>query len=207
LLKEHIGLPVVTSTAETSTRRDFKSAWKGCPPELRVRKHAPLLQSRMRTIGTFFCASMTRIEVEGISFRYSCYHCSMNLLLTLFLSSLTTLAVVHYVALEFFLYWRYLWFDIPMHLLGGTTVALGISILPFFRINIPRRFLTLFGYVSIVLCVGLAWEAFELIGGISILDESFVPDTITDLCMDILGGLIGYALSVKMHSFKTDSAL
>jgi len=43
LLKEHIGLPVVTSTAETSTRRNFKSAWKGYPPELRVRKHAPLL--------------------------------------------------------------------------------------------------------------------------------------------------------------------
>ncbi len=47
LLKEHIGLPVVTSTAETSTRRDFKSAWKGYPPELRVRKHAPLLHQRI----------------------------------------------------------------------------------------------------------------------------------------------------------------
>jgi len=177
LLIEHIGLPVVTSTAETSTRRDFKSAWKGCPPELRVRQHAPSLH-----------------EKNALCAFFSCYHYRMPLLLTFFFSSLVTVAVIHITALQFFLYWKYLWLDIPVHFLGGISVVLGVSILPFFRIKVGPRYRTLLATLCIVLCVGLMWEIFEVFAGVPIEREGFVFDTTIDLLMDMLGGVIGYGI-------------
>lgn len=50
-------------------------------------------------------------------------------------SSLVTLALVHYLSFEFFLYWKYLWLDIPVHILGTITVAFGIATAPFFALR------------------------------------------------------------------------
>jgi hypothetical protein len=115
--------------------------------------------------------------------------------LTFFLTTRTTLAVVHISATKFFLYWKYLWFDIPMHFLGGVCVALGLSALPFFRIHVFERFRTPLIYASVTLLVGILWEIFEVTSGIMVIDETFVPDTVLDLVMDVLGGLVGYAVA------------
>ena len=118
----------------------------------------------------------------------------MSLLFTLFFSSVIALAMIHIVALKFFLYWKYFWLDIPMHIFGGITCALG------FVICLSRNKLTtawytsLWGYLSFTFFIGIAWELFEVTSGFSIIDEHFVSDTITDLSMDILGGVIGYAI-------------
>ena len=118
----------------------------------------------------------------------------MMLQLTFFLVTLTTLAVVHISATRFFLYWKYLWFDIPMHFLGGVCVALGLSALPFFRIHVLERWRTPTVYALTALLIGILWEIFEVTSGIMVIDETFIPDTVLDLTMDVLGGLVGYVL-------------
>ena len=52
----------------------------------------------------------------------------------LFLIALSVLAALHFIALSLYLYWQVWWFDIPMHLLGGFTVVLGIHTLADLRI-------------------------------------------------------------------------
>lgn len=119
----------------------------------------------------------------------------MFLSVSIFLSALFLIGITHVLALEFYLYWTYLWFDMPMHVFGGFTVALGFSMLPFFRIHIPEHLKTLQVYLVVVLAVGLLWELFEYVGGISILaEEDFFNDTSMDLVLDLLGGAVGYYL-------------
>lgn len=124
----------------------------------------------------------------------------MNILLTLFFTSFTTLAVIHFFATKFFLYWKYFWFDIPMHVFGGVCVAFGFAILPFFRIQLPSRYTTLKGYIGAVLCVGILWEVFEYFFGLSgfAVQNDFIFDTVKDLIMDMLGGVIAYGVIMKI---------
>jgi len=124
----------------------------------------------------------------------------VNLVLTLLLSSLTLLAVSHWAATSFFLYWKYQWLDIPIHMLGGICVALGTASLPFLRVSLPQFFNTYGGYVCIVLLVGTTWEMFEYFAGVSIMDAYFIVDTIIDYCMNLVGVSIGYGIvrSIKI---------
>jgi hypothetical protein len=124
----------------------------------------------------------------------------MTILLTLTMITLSVLATAHIIALQFFLYWKYNWFDIPMHFLGGVCVALGFGILPFFRIRLKEAYDTLLTYVAVVLVVGLFWEVFEIVGGVNVIDEYFVGDTLIDLLMDILGGMLGYVLVHRLRA-------
>jgi hypothetical protein len=116
----------------------------------------------------------------------------MVIRLTLFLSTLCTVGIVHLLATSFYLYWKYPWFDIPMHFLGGVVCAFGFSILPFFRIILPTRYTSVYGYVVFVLIVGIAWEIFEVVSGISLQEHDFIIDTLTDIGMDIAGTLSAY---------------
>ena len=118
----------------------------------------------------------------------------MNLLLTYFFSTLVTVAVANEIAIHFFLYWKYSWIDMPIHFLGGVSVALGISILPFLRITLSPRLGTFFAYVTMTFTAGVAWEVFEFTNGITKIEPGFYSDTFSDLCMDILGGAIGYGI-------------
>jgi hypothetical protein len=126
----------------------------------------------------------------------------MALRITFFLSALCILALVHVMALQFYIYWQYLWFDIPMHILGGVCVALGVSILPFLRIHFFEKHQNISTYLAIVLCVGVVWEIFEYGAGISIILSlaDFIIDTILDLCMDLFGGIIGYAFVMRLNT-------
>lgn len=87
-----------------------------------------------------------------------------------------------------------MWLDIPVHVLGGITVALGISILPFFKISLPKKYATLFAYVGTAVMVGIAWEIFEVASSVAVVDDGYVIDTVIDLCMDALGGALGYGI-------------
>lgn len=118
----------------------------------------------------------------------------MGYLLTFFLSTATTFVLVHIVATKFFLYWKYLWFDIPMHFLGGIVCALGIAILPFFNIRYIEKRSSFFLYIVLVLAIGVSWELYEYNAGLYHLESNLVPDTILDLCMDVLGGVVGYGI-------------
>jgi hypothetical protein len=118
----------------------------------------------------------------------------MPILLTFFFTTFITLALVHIYAMELSLYWKFAWFDISMHLLGGVVVALGQAILPFIRIRFFTPPLRVHTTLLFVFCVGIAWELFEIGAGISIHEPGFVTDTILDLIMDLAGGFIGYVV-------------
>jgi hypothetical protein len=127
----------------------------------------------------------------------------MGVLLTLFFSSFVTLALIHTVANMFFLYWKYPWFDIPMHFFGGVVCALGIAILPSLRIHFFERRTTLYAYVLGVVSIGVCWELFEYSAGIYTLETDVVGDLLLDLTMDVIGAAIGYGIvkSIKqMHA-------
>ena len=114
--------------------------------------------------------------------------------MSLFFSALVTLALVHKVAMQFFLYWKYPWLDIPVHFLGGIVCALGIAILPFLHIHFFGRHKTDIAYVCGVFIIGVCWEVFEYNVGLYQFEPHIVTDTLTDMGMDILGGVVGYGI-------------
>lgn len=99
------------------------------------------------------------------------------------------LAAVHVLALEHFLYWHYLWFDIPMHALGGVVIGALVAPLVF-----GRRTVWFFALCALLF---IAWEVFEYVGGIS-KGPDLIPDTILDFIMDTLGALLPYVLARKI---------
>lgn len=120
-----------------------------------------------------------------------------------FLISLTVLGVVHILSLELFLYWKYPGLDIPVHALGGATVALGLFSLHDLFPRYPARLLYPIPVLLLVLLVSLAWEVYELQIGIPI-EADFEVDTIADLIMDMLGGIIGYVVGYSVSTLDLD---
>jgi glycopeptide antibiotics resistance protein len=122
---------------------------------------------------------------------------------TLFLVALSTLLIVHVLATNFYLYWKYGWLDMSVHVLGGTTIALGFFLLPLFNIRISKRFFTLLAVLLSVLVRGLFWEVYEyqFARTVQIGEQGFWIDTVTDLCMDTLGGFIGYSVATRLRNF------
>ena len=114
---------------------------------------------------------------------------------------IATLAVLHIFALENDLYWKFQWFDLMTHFLGGMWAALffywvGSSV---------GRASNLLLVIGGALLLGVAWEFLELAAGISNA-PNYVSDTTGDLLMDILGAMF-VAAAVKsillVHRAKT----
>lgn len=106
------------------------------------------------------------------------------------------LAVTHYLAQQWYLYWLYPWFDNPIHFWGGFTVALG-SQTPTFASLTHMRPKTVLGCVVLVLGIGILWEVFEWLYVINDMSE-YVIDTTLDLVMDVLGGIFGFFIIKKV---------
>jgi hypothetical protein len=121
----------------------------------------------------------------------------------LFIISLSVLAVGHILSLTFYLYWTYLWLDIPMHFLGGMTVALGL--LTFFAKYVPRSLRGFVLTLGVVFVVGIAWEVFELVNGLIDIELRPIADTLLDLVLDLMGGALGYALARATSSLDTNA--
>lgn len=96
------------------------------------------------------------------------------------------LATLHLWAFEEFLYWRYVWFDILMHFLGG--LALGVFLAAFLNAWRPMLFL--------VACTAIltGWELFEYLLGFP-REANYVFDTALDLLMGTLGMLLAYGVA------------
>ncbi|HEY4502454.1 MAG TPA: hypothetical protein VJH21_01330 [Candidatus Paceibacterota bacterium] len=106
-------------------------------------------------------------------------------------------AGLHFLALQYALYWLLSWFDILMHFLGGFLVGLITIFALWYTKNIlhvdiivtGRR--TLILTLSITFTVGVAWELFEYI--FNLRDAvHYVIDTMIDLTMDLLGAIAVY---------------
>lgn len=103
---------------------------------------------------------------------------------------LAGIAVVHIAALQWYLYWHFVWLDVPVHFAGGVWLALmGSWIL--LRAGQEMRVETVF---SIVVVLSIAWEIFELAAGIP-REANFLFDTVLDLTMDMAGAILGFLLA------------
>lgn len=111
-----------------------------------------------------------------------------------FVLSLVTLALLQLLSVKFFLYWVYPALDIPMHALGGVTVALGfLAIAP--RFARSSLWQGLMATLLVVLVVGVGWEAYEYLTGTIFDSHAPIADTLLDIVMDLIGGALGYAVA------------
>lgn len=94
---------------------------------------------------------------------------------------------LHLEALANFWYWKYDWFDIPMHMLGGATLGVFIVALS----HRPRP-LT---YLFIVAFIIIGWEVMEYVTGITRNEPGYVLDTSHDLLNGTLGATLSYVIA------------
>src|SRR5680860_1781235 len=112
------------------------------------------------------------------------------------------LSLLDKLAFDHYLYWRFPWFDIVMHLIGG--VAIGLVSIYFYwewqkrkfaknpdeeNSNLIDRKLYYLYNLGFILVVGLGWEIFE------ILIDRITRFNLENVLKDLLFGIIG-SLSV-----------
>jgi hypothetical protein len=103
-------------------------------------------------------------------------------------------AGAHALALHYSLYWRFRWFDMPMHFLGGFLVVSAVLWcvtfipLPWALSKLNRPALAL----ASALIIGIAWEVFEYTAGITRGEPGYWFDTLHDLALDLFGGGVSY---------------
>lgn len=111
---------------------------------------------------------------------------------------LAALALLHYFALEFSLYWHFVWLDLASHTLGGIWAGLfALWLRPQSGFHEAATWVV-FG--AIVL--GIGWEFFEITIG-SPRAANFFFDTSLDLFADVVGGVIA-AAAVHIVSFRKE---
>ena len=89
------------------------------------------------------------------------------------------MAVTQHYALLHYWYWSYPWLDLVMHFSGGVVITL-IAV-AYVGAGL-RAFL-------IMITIGILWEVYEFVIGISVAELNFVTDSLVDLGMDVVGGL------------------
>ena len=109
-------------------------------------------------------------------------------------TTIVIVAILHFVALNFYLYWSYWWFDILVHFLGGFWIGLSALWLIFFSGFTDKESagFTAYFLIAIVasIIVGLGWEVFETVAKIAADPTVYWKDTLTDLALDIIGGML-----------------
>ncbi len=105
------------------------------------------------------------------------------------------MAITQHYALLNYWYWEYWWLDILMHFFGGLLIALGASLA-------LQRWAHI---ILAVLVIGVLWEVFEYVIGISIREPNFVLDSSLDLFADIVGGFVACGIIHVCRRFLSPS--
>lgn len=112
--------------------------------------------------------------------------------------------ILHAVAMYFFLYWRVLWLDTPMHFIGGFLAGLIMIWWSFYtkKVSLPKNLPMLYSFVIIVsmaALVGVLWEIYEFTVDNFVtgtgknyinLTQPSIIDTMKDLFLDITGAAL-----------------
>lgn len=105
---------------------------------------------------------------------------------------LVIVAALHWIGESMLYYWTMSWYDWAVHFLGGVWAALFVLWaleLPFFASLKP--FLSVRTLVLAVLCIGVAWEIYELAFALTDYhDIGYAWDTTHDILMDVSGSVV-----------------
>lgn len=109
-------------------------------------------------------------------------------------------AILHYLALQLYLYWTVDWFDIVMHTLGGFLISIFvlfvvISYSDFENLKRHRIFIVSL-IIGLTLVVGLTWELWEIFVGFTDTLKD-LGDTVLDVIMDTVGAILAIIYSRK----------
>lgn len=107
----------------------------------------------------------------------------------------------------FYLHWTYWWFDWLMHSLTAFTGGLGLYWGLFlsgiiFRNEPDNRFWSEFAVFVLVLLIGVGWEVFEYLNGIT---DSYEAVYAVDVATDLLANSIGAILAVLIGARRAPS--
>ena len=124
---------------------------------------------------------------------------SRSRLLSILAVLVCLIALLHFTAMAFYLYWTLWWYDIILHFLGGAFVGLLALWLRYFSgyagiADSSRARSALYFVLCATLGIGIGWEVFERLLGLTYSVEGYVFDTSIDLLMDCLGSLVAFQL-------------
>lgn len=100
------------------------------------------------------------------------------------------LFIFNNIAAKLSLYWIYRWLDIPMHFIGGALVTWFCFVaISWFRKDfyIPWIYALIFSFG-----LGFVWEIIEFYMKFGQMIPEYCLDTVKDVLMDIIGGLVFY---------------
>lgn len=93
------------------------------------------------------------------------------------------IAFVHNWAVSNYVYWHYVWFDVPVHYLGGLTIGV-------FAVTLLKTRHSLL-FAALVAGVIIGWEVFEFALGIP-RKSNYWFDTSLDVLMGTCGAVLAY---------------
>lgn len=112
---------------------------------------------------------------------------------------------VNATAYKFYWYSEIWWFDMVLHFMGG--VWLGLFFIHLF-FHEYWSFDTIFKIILGVLLVGIFWEIYEIFVNDYITRNPFnTRDTISDICLDLAGGLFAILYYTKNIMFPHKNTL
>lgn len=100
-------------------------------------------------------------------------------------------------------------YDMPMHFLGGFSIAfMGFEFYKFYKIKNPKTYLNKFALIvvlTLLTCsVAVFWEFSEFFSDkfFNTFTQISLVDTISDLALGTLGGLISALINTKFRKFN-----
>ena len=111
------------------------------------------------------------------------------------------LGFVHFVAESLYLYWTVWWLDNIVHALAGFTIGLFIIWFLFYSSIFYKRSPTILESILnallYVIIIGIGWEIFEYVNGITQSTEGYTLDIVHDLIADALGAILAGIIGLR----------
>lgn len=115
------------------------------------------------------------------------------------------LAVVHFTAEVFHLYWAIWWFDNLSHFLAGFSLGFfSLSIFyefDFFVNQLSSSRVVFISFIFVMILGGI-WEIFEYVNGLTQSTEKYSLDVIHDLLSDALGAILALLIAKRFLRFS-----